>query len=103
MSLMLLNRFDPPICEQESWLRSYQVNDPDNEEVAVEKLSVNMPYLLSFYFAAATLSSAGFGDFNPQTAKEIGFLILFELISFTIIGYYTAILTSALSCTIRPQ
>ena len=56
---MLKFRFKPPVCKENSWLRSYEVQYQTNPNVKYKKLSQNMPYLLSFYFAAATLTSAG--------------------------------------------
>jgi hypothetical protein len=57
--IILLHRVEAPKCKQNSWLRSYEVVDKTNPKVKYNKLSQDMPYLLSFYFAAATLTSAG--------------------------------------------
>jgi hypothetical protein len=96
-------------CKEEaSWISSYKIRrEYAGEEVPLaeepDELAKNAPYLLSFYFSAATLTSAGFGDFSPQRYVEIICTIIFQLIGFFIIGYYTALLTSALACVVKPR
>lgn len=53
-------------CEDVSWLASYEQGaklggQPITEDIQVKTLAHKAPYLLSFYFSAATLTSAGFG------------------------------------------
>ncbi|CAL8148468.1 unnamed protein product [Orchesella dallaii] len=94
-----------------SWLASYEVqwrssNDPFDKMPNFMKLNTlgyGSPYLYSFFYSAATLTSAGFGDFNPQNRTEMLWAIGFQLFGFYLIGYYTAVLTSALSCVMRPK
>lgn len=95
-------------CSDQGWIASYQsANDfariPVPKELEPNALAASSPYLLSFHFSAATLTSAGFGDFSPQNIFEIMFTTLFQLIGFFLIGYYTALLTSALTCVVKPK
>ena len=76
--------------------------DPEQEEIdkgiTPDGILNTNPYLLSMYFSIATWSSAGYGDFLPQSWVETVFLIIVQLWGFYIIGSLTAQLTSALSC-----
>lgn len=74
-----------------------------DDTITVDKLASNTPYLISFFYASATLTSAGFGDFHPQDEKEMIWATVFTLVGFFLICYYTSILTSALSCTVKPK
>lgn len=95
-------------CTKEvNWLWSYIIRE-DAEEVddsiTVKSLSTKNPYLVSFYYASATLTSAGFGDFSPQNPLEMTWAIVFTLVGFFLICYYyTSVLTSALSCIVKPR
>ncbi|CAL8137954.1 unnamed protein product [Orchesella dallaii] len=92
---------------EENWLWSYierKHQDEDiDDSITVESLSTKNPYLISFYYASATLTSAGFGDFSPQNQGEMVWAIFFTLVGFFLICYYTSILTSALSCIVKPR
>ncbi|ODN03013.1 Cyclic nucleotide-gated olfactory channel [Orchesella cincta] len=92
---------------EQNWLWSYIERKHEDEDIddniTVESLSSKNPYLISFYYAAATLTSAGFGDFSPQNRDEMIWAIFFTLIGFFLICYYTSILTSALSCIVKPR
>lgn len=74
-----------------------------DDSLTVKALSTKNPYLVSFYYAAATLTSAGFGDFSPQNPPEMLWAIVFTLVGFFLICYYTSVLTSALSCIVKPR
>lgn len=91
-------------CRKDSWLTSFT----EAKGSFVEKqrnivLGKTEGYWVAFYFAVATVTTTGFGDFNPQTQVEMIFMVFVQLLSFIITGYYTALLTSALCCTIRPK
>lgn len=91
--------------EASNWLHSYEANNDDDhisQTITARYLSANTPYLISFFFASATLTSAGFGDFTPQNESELMMVILFTLVGFFLINYYTSVLTSALSCKLLP-
>ncbi|CAG7786966.1 unnamed protein product [Allacma fusca] len=94
-------------CSLQSWLSSYLITELNNNGIVNDEYHPNtladkFPYIISIYFSSETLSSAGFGDFSPQTSLEMSCIIVSQILGFYIIGYYTALLTSALSCTTRP-
>ena len=70
-----------------------------HEHVLMQK----MPYLLSLWFATATFTSAGYGDFTPQRKIEVVCCIAAMIIGVLMVSYIIGGLAAALTCGVRPQ
>ncbi|CAG7731031.1 unnamed protein product [Allacma fusca] len=93
-------------CNEDSWLSSYYRNieyNHLNEGLKETVLIKKSPYLLSLWFSTATVTSAGFGDFTPQSQAEIWACLLFMVGGVFFVAYIIGGLAAALTCGIRPK
>lgn len=95
-------------CTGFNWLNSWYIRTLTEQDDLMsayesETLANRNPFLLACHFTIATISSAGFGDFGPHTLAEMAWITLLQLYGFFLVGYFTAKLTSALSCIYLPK
>ena len=94
----------PLKCKPTSWLQSYSIASASstgfiNTNLTDDVLSNRLPFLVPLLYSAASITGAGFGDFDPQNPGEFVFAVFLAFCGVFLAGYYTAKLTSAIAAS----
>ena len=85
-----------------TWLDSYYVTYRE-DKFRREILNVEGQYMFPALVAFNILTGIGMADFVGQTAEEIAVICWMQIISVFVLAGFSADMTSALACIVRPQ